>query len=369
MAFIKKLCPMFCLVFACGILCAETPAEKELKKYQAVQNRADRLYKGLNVKRDVVYKKFRGKDVTMDLILPAKKVFEGGAPVFVNIHGGGWNGGDRYHVGGDWARKMNDMGIAVATISYTFAEEGKTDISNCIIDCKDAMRFLAKNAKKFGINADKIIVSGHSAGGHLSLMTALAPNDMFAGDESLKKYEPHFIGVIARAPAASFMNPEHDYPGTVSYGSYCFARLVGGSQTQIDALKKIKNENAYEYLKRQNPEDPRVKLAELASPVKYLSSDSCPILIFHGDKDNLVSYKTSRYMADLAKKIGARVAYVEVANADHGLGPAPLPKELAEKNPGQKFYDRISVDKDSQGKISDMFILSAIFDSLKSPQK
>lgn len=351
------------LIATCAF--AQNNSEKELKKYQEISNRAESLYKGLNVKRDVVYKKYNGKDVTMDIILPTKKVFKNGAPIFVNIHGGGWNGGDRYHVGGDWARRMNEMGIAVATISYTFAEEGQTDVSNCIIDCKDAMRFLAKNAKQYGIDAEKIIVSGHSAGGHLSLMTALAPNDKFVGDESLKKYQPKFIGVIAKAPVASFMHPEHDYAGTVSYGSYCFARLVGGTMEQINELKKIKDQNAYEYLKNQNPDDPRVKLAEDASPIKYLKRDSCPILIFHGNKDNLVSYKGSKFMEETARKIGANVTYIEVDNADHGLHYRPIPQTDEDKQLKRQRFEPMSVTPDSQGKISDMFIKSVIFDAVK----
>ncbi len=327
---------------------ARADAVKDAEKQREISARADRLYKGLNVRRDVVYKKSGGRELTMDLILPEKNLYKNGAPVLMNIHGGGWNGGDRYHVGGAWARGLGEMGIAVATISYTFAEEGKADVRDCITDCKDAARFLAKNAKKFGIDPSRIMTTGHSAGGHLSLMTALAPDEKFPGDPSLKGFKPGFAGAIGFAPAVSFDDPEHDYPGTVSHSASCFARLVGGSPQEIAALKKAGKTNAYEFLKENFPGDPRIKIAEDASPARYISKSSCPVLIIHGDKDTLVSYKASRHMAESASKAGADIIYVEVSGADHGLRG-----------------ENLSVSPESQGKIKDLFVIRHLLDGVE----
>lgn len=341
---------------------AQSPAENEAKKLAEMKQRADRLYKGLNVERDVVYKKFNGKDLTMDIILPRERKFKNGAPILVNIHGGGWNGGDRYHVGGAWAKALNEKGIAVATISYTFAEDGKTDITNCITDVKDALRFLVKNSKKYGIDPSRMITTGHSAGGHLSLLAALSPNGKFLGDESLRKYEPKFVGAIGFAPAVSFVNPEADYKGTVSYGASCFARLMGGSLDEINRFRKECKGNSFEFLKEKDPKDKRIALAEEVSPINYLSRSSCPVLIIHGSKDDLVSYKASKLMADKARKLGADLLYVEVSGADHGLGGAKIPQTDEEKAAKIQRFEEISVSKDDQGKIRDLFVLRHLLD-------
>ena len=351
----KKILAFVCALAALSCAFAETPAEKEANRLEEIRQRADRLYKGLNVERDVVYKKYKGKELTMDIVLPREQKFKGGAPILVNIHGGGWNSGDRYHVGGAWAKAFNDMGIAVATISYTFAEDGKTDVSNCIIDAKDALRFLAKNAKKYGIDPDRMMTTGHSAGGHLALMAALAPHGKLLGDPSLKKYNPKVVGVVAFAPAVSFVNPEADYKGTVSYEASCFARLVGGTPADVAEFKRECRENAYEFLKAKNPNDKRLKLAEEASPINYLSKNSCPILIFHGSKDDLVSFKASKLMAKKAGEMGANLIYVEVAGADHGLGGAKIPQTAAEKAAKIQRFEEISVSKADQGKLRDLF--------------
>lgn len=348
---------------------AQSDPEREAKKLAEMKQRADRLYKGLNVERDVVYKKFNGKDVTMDIILPRERKFKNGAPILVNIHGGGWNGGDRYHVGGSWAKALNEKGIAVATISYTFAEDGKTDITNCITDVKDALRFLVKNSKKYGIDPSRIMTTGHSAGGHLSLLAALSPNNKFLGDPSLAKYEPKFVGAIGFAPAVSFVNPEADYKGTVSYGASCFARLMGGSLGEIRQFQKECKGNSFEFLKDKNPKDRRIALAEEVSPINYLSRSSCPILIIHGSKDDLVSYKASKLMADRAKKLGADLLYVEVTGADHGLGGAKIPQTEEEKSAKIQRFEEISVSKDAQGKIRDLFVLRRLLDGVEPVKK
>ena len=358
----KKLIIAFCALASALCAFAETQAEKEAKRLAEIRQRAVRLYKGLNVERDVVYKKFKGKELTMDIILPRERKFKDGAPILVNIHGGGWNGGDRYHVGGAGAKALNDMGIAVATISYTFAEDGKTDVSNCIVDVKDALRFLAKNAKKYGIDPNRMMTTGHSAGGHLALMAALAPNDKFLGDPLLRKYNPKVVGVAAFAPAVSFVNPEADYKGTVSYEANCFARLMGGSPEEVRAFKRECKTNAYEFLKAKNPNDKRLKLAEDASPVTYLNKNSCPILIFHGSKDDLVSYKASRLMAEKAGKVGANLIYIEVAGADHGLGGAKIPQTQEEKAAKIQRFEEISVSKPDQGKIRNLFVQKCLLE-------
>jgi len=50
------------------------------------------------------------------------------------------------------------------------------------MDCKDAERFLIKNAEKYGLDTKRVGVWGGSAGGHLSLMTALGPAKNCPGD-------------------------------------------------------------------------------------------------------------------------------------------------------------------------------------------
>ena len=106
-------------------------------------------------------------------------------PVMIFTHGGGWGGGNKYKILGapfiGTLQTLLNNGIACATIDYRLTRLGKSTAYDCVVDCKDAARFLMKNAKKYGLDVHRMGVWGGSAGGHLSLMTALAANNTLKG--------------------------------------------------------------------------------------------------------------------------------------------------------------------------------------------
>ena len=95
----------------------------------------------------------------------------------VEIHGGWWYAGDSAStiegVGG-WQFFMR-RGLAVFSIQYRLGEAG--GFPQNIRDCRNAIRFIRQNAKRFNIDPNRIMVTGGSAGGHLSLMVAMVPEE------------------------------------------------------------------------------------------------------------------------------------------------------------------------------------------------
>ena len=78
------------------------------------------------------------------------------------------------HIGGwQWFERHN---LAVFSIEYRLGHEG--GFPENIRDCRNAIRFIRKNAERFHIDPERIAVTGGSAGGHLSLMVAMVP-EMF----------------------------------------------------------------------------------------------------------------------------------------------------------------------------------------------
>ena len=105
----------------------------------------------------------------MDLYLP-----EGGPsprPLVVCIHGGGWAGGDksRYAWLGD---ALARRGYAAASVTYRFAPASRAPAQ--MDDVQRAVRFLRKNAEKYGVDPERVGAIGGSAGGHLASYLALA---------------------------------------------------------------------------------------------------------------------------------------------------------------------------------------------------
>ena len=124
---------------------------------------------GVIAKPDIVYVKRGKRQLKLDLFLPkpSKKV----APIVVLIHGGGWRQGSRTgeHSKAIW---LANRGYVAASVEYRLAGEAKFPAA--IHDCKDAVRWLRANAKKFNASPDRIAVCGGSAGAHLAALMATA---------------------------------------------------------------------------------------------------------------------------------------------------------------------------------------------------
>ena len=93
---------------------------------------------------------------------------ERGAPLFVFIHGGYWQRGDK-SVFSFIAEPFVERGVDVALIGYQLCPE--TDMSSMVEKIRKAITWLWRNATQYGISPDRINISGHSAGGHLTGMT------------------------------------------------------------------------------------------------------------------------------------------------------------------------------------------------------
>jgi acetyl esterase/lipase len=95
-------------------------------------------------------------------------------PTLMYIHGGGWTGGTKE---GAFMSVMPwlEMGWNVVNVEYRLARISPAPAA--VEDCLCALKWVASHAAEYHIDASKIVVSGDSAGGHLSLMTGMTPPD------------------------------------------------------------------------------------------------------------------------------------------------------------------------------------------------
>jgi pectinesterase len=121
----------------------------------------------LEEKLDVTYAHYGDRTLEMDIYRP--QGVWGELPAIVCIHGGGWQKGSKINHR-KVAQALANQGFVTASIDYRLS--GEAQFPAQIQDCKAAVRFLRANAKKYGINADKIGAIGHSAGGHLTALLA-----------------------------------------------------------------------------------------------------------------------------------------------------------------------------------------------------
>ncbi|HRG88205.1 MAG TPA: alpha/beta hydrolase [Chitinophagales bacterium] len=111
----------------------------------------------------------------MDIALPANR--DTNTPVVILIHGGAWIMGDKAYFLKE-TELFARAGIACATINYRYASDitnvHHPDLPN---DVKLAMDYISSKSSKWQVSTQRFGLGGHSAGGHLALLTSYTLND------------------------------------------------------------------------------------------------------------------------------------------------------------------------------------------------
>jgi acetyl esterase/lipase len=250
--------------------------------------------------REVPYGTGGGTPLFLDIYQPDQPIARP-TPAVIFIHGGGWSAGDKYP---SQVSELARAGFFCVSINYRLS--GVAPFPAAVEDCKCAVRWLRANAAKYNVDPDRIGAWGGSAGGHLTLM--VAASDATAGLEGRGGWE----GVSSRVQAAcSFFGPS-DFVNWAQT-SPAFARMdnkfLGGTYARI-------------------PE-----VFARASPVTYVSPDDPPLIIFHGDKDQVVPYEQSVLIDAACRKAGLESTLVMVRGAGHGFVMQPNVPSFTPANP------------------------------------
>ncbi len=264
------------------------------------------IYKNLDVKFAMPYKVADEQVLCFDICYPKMEAPKGGFPLIVYFHGGGWSGGERFSGYGffnDEVRYYNEKGIAVATVTYRFSRWAKPrrDMSVCVIDAMDSLRYFTKYAKNLKINASKIGVYGHSAGGHLTFMVALADQEKFLGDKALQNVKYKVACAVPQSGPTSFTDSRADADNSFMKNKNQMRLPLGGRLDDVELLKKL-------------------------SPAEYIKKDCPPMLILQGEKDTIVPQNAALFMMQRAKDVGAeQVECVISKGAQHSFEHAQEP--------------------------------------------
>lgn len=254
------------------------------------QNAADTIaYKavqypdGYKAQLDVVYTKVKEWEGRIDLYLPPAK--NGPSPLIINIHGGGWNHGVKESQTG--FNTFFKMGFAVANMEYRLT--GQATAPAAVEDTRCALIYLIKNAKALNIDVNKIVIMGGSAGGHLALMGGLLGND--------HRFDGNCPGVENIKVAAII-----DKYGITDVWDWGYG-------------KNVTSKSAGAWLGSKATDQ---EFARSVSPIYYVSKNSPPTFIVHGDADPTVPYQQS---VDLHKKFleaGVKTEFMTVKGGLHG---------------------------------------------------
>ncbi len=171
-----------------------------------------------------------------------------------------------------------ERGWAVVNVQYRLANISPAPAA--VEDCLCALRWVIRNADQYGFNANKLVVSGTSAGGHLALTTGILPasaglDRQCPGEEELK--------------VAAIVN---------WYGITDVGDLLEGENIQSYAVQWMGSATD------------RMEIAERVSPLNYVRSDLPPIITIHGDTDTVVPYNHAVQLHQaLERKSSQRINY------------------------------------------------------------
>jgi len=276
---------------------AKKPQEKrEGRQRGERRQRGPRVPEGVVAERDIEYAKVGEKSLRLDVYRSETSDEKVAQPLIVWVHGGAWRAGSRKHCS---AIRFAAKGYVVASISYRLSQEAIFPAQ--LHDCKAAIRFLRKNAARFGVDPKRFGAWGSSAGGHLVALLGTS------GDVEAMEGEVGVTGVSSRVQAVC------DFFGPTDF-------------LQMDAHSPPKQRivhdapNSPESMLIGGPIQRNKKKTQAANPITYVSKDDPPFIIFHGDKDPLVPHHQSVLLDAALEKVGVDVTFHTVKGAGHGFG-------------------------------------------------
>ncbi len=178
-------------------------------------------------------------------------------PTLIWIHGGGWVGGTKE---GSLMQILPwlEMGWNVVNVEYRL---GRVSLAPAAVeDCLCALRWVGREAKTYGIDTNRLVVSGDSAGGHLALTTGMIPES--AGlDRECPGIPLPKVAAIVNWYGITDVEDLLDGPNQKSYA--------------VAWMGSMPNRN---------------EIARRVSPLGFVRSGLPPILTIHGDADPTVPY-------------------------------------------------------------------------------
>lgn len=221
------------------------------------------------------------------------------------IHGGAWIAGDKesYHSGMNYG--ASSLGIATASVNYRYISD-TSDIHDILDDIDAALAKIKQTGQSVGVNINKVLLTGDSAGGHLSLLYAYARK--------------------STAPITPVAVISNSGPTDLYDDNFYHNNAIGDEAVMSDLMSKACGQR-FTY---ETKESAKAALYSV-SPVSYVSADSVPTVINHGNADSIVPFSNALALDALLTQYGVEHVLNVYDGADHDLGKDDAAKDRADE--------------------------------------
>ena len=249
-----------------------------------IETRADSPYpKEFQPDKVLLYKRVGETDLRLHTFFPEGHQASDQTPVVIFFFGGGWSGGTPLQFY-EQAKFLADRGMVAMSADYRVKSRHGTSPFECVEDGKSAIRWVRAHAAELGIDPDRIVASGGSAGGHVAACAGIIEG-FEATDED---------GSISSMPNAMIL----------------FNPVLDTTETGL-GIERVGKDRKTE-----------------VSPNHHIRPGIVPTLVFHGTADTTVPFENAERFERLMKEAGNDCELVAFAGRGHGFfnGPFFRPK-------------------------------------------
>lgn len=220
------------------------------------------------------YKKTPQAELALHVHYPKGWKKEDKRPAIVFFFGGGWTNGSPKQFEPQ-ATYFAGRGLVTVRADYRIKSKHDVTPAECVEDAKSAVRWVRQNAGMLGVDPDRIVAAGGSAGGHIAACTALSPALDAKGED---------VKVSSKPNALLLFNPVLRFHG-------------------VDSLmQRIGNKE---------------ELGKAISPTLHLAKDTPPAILFYGKDDRLL--EQGEEFVKRSKELGHRAELFLADGVGHGF--------------------------------------------------
>ena len=242
---------------------------------------------------NVTYAKANNIELKLDLYLPKNRTNP--TPTLILFHGGGWVDGQKER-NVLFLLPYLAMGWSAVNVEYRTGHQSPAPAA--VEDTRCALRWVNYHAREYSLDTSKLVLTGTSAGGHLSLITAMLPaNTVFDRQCTIQSNDRWNVATVPEPKVAAIVN---------WFGITDVADLLDGPNAKNYAREWFGSMSNAEQLAKQ------------VSPINYVRPDLPPIITIHGEHDDVAPYNDAVRLHAALDKAGVPNQLITIRGRKHG---------------------------------------------------